>query len=115
MNKIEKILKETIKEIKPLKEEEERILARVNSILTKINKNNKGIKAELGGSGAKGTWLKDANDADIFARFNYKKYKNKGIEIVAGIESRGFIIGGILAEKLNASFVPIRKAKKRVT
>ncbi|PKL82040.1 MAG: adenine phosphoribosyltransferase [Ignavibacteriae bacterium HGW-Ignavibacteriae-3] len=38
--------------------------------------------------------------------------KNKNITKVAGIESRGFILGGILAEKLNAGFIPIRKPGK---
>lgn len=42
----------------------------------------------------------------------YERYKNKQIDVVAGIESRGFIIGGILAEKLGCSFVPIRKKGK---
>jgi adenine phosphoribosyltransferase len=42
----------------------------------------------------------------------HNRYKDRKIDIVAGIESRGFIIGGILAEKLNASFVPIRKKGK---
>jgi adenine phosphoribosyltransferase len=31
---------------------------------------------------------------------------------VVGIESRGFILGGALAAKLNAGFVPIRKPNK---
>jgi len=38
--------------------------------------------------------------------------KHKGITKVAGIESRGFIFGGLLAEKLKAGFVPIRKPSK---
>jgi len=38
--------------------------------------------------------------------------KDKGITKVVGIESRGFIFGGALAEKLNAGFVPIRKPGK---
>ena len=38
--------------------------------------------------------------------------KDKGITKVAGIESRGFILGGIVAEKLNAGFIPIRKPGK---
>lgn len=42
----------------------------------------------------------------------YKFAKNKKITKVAGIESRGFIIGGILANKLGAGFVPIRKPGK---
>jgi len=38
----------------------------------------------------------------------------KGVKInkVVGIESRGFIFGSLLAQKLNAGFVPIRKPGK---
>ena len=39
-------------------------------------------------------------------------YKNKGITKVVGIESRGFILGPIVAVDLNAGFVPIRKPGK---
>ncbi|MEW6535440.1 MAG: adenine phosphoribosyltransferase [Candidatus Auribacterota bacterium] len=42
----------------------------------------------------------------------YELYKNKKIDYVAGIESRGFIIGSALANKLGAGFVPIRKKGK---
>jgi adenine phosphoribosyltransferase len=34
------------------------------------------------------------------------------IDAVVGIESRGFIFGGALAARLNASFVPVRKGGK---
>ncbi len=34
------------------------------------------------------------------------------VQVVAGIESRGFILGGILAQKLGVGFVPIRKPGK---
>jgi adenine phosphoribosyltransferase len=34
------------------------------------------------------------------------------LEAIVGIESRGFIFGGALAARLNASFVPVRKAGK---
>lgn len=39
-------------------------------------------------------------------------YKEKGITKVVGIESRGFIMGPILALNLDAGFVPIRKPGK---
>ena len=39
-------------------------------------------------------------------------YKNKGITKVLGIESRGFIMGASLAEKIGAGFVPVRKNGK---
>src|SRR5437868_14090183 len=39
-------------------------------------------------------------------------YINKDIELVLGIEARGFIFGPALAYRLNAGFVPVRKPKK---
>jgi adenine phosphoribosyltransferase len=36
-------------------------------------------------------------------------YVDRGVEIVAGIESRGFILGGAVADRLGAGFVPVRK------
>jgi adenine phosphoribosyltransferase len=42
----------------------------------------------------------------------YEIYKNKGITKVIGIESRGFILGPLLAVRLNVGFVPIRKPGK---
>ena len=40
------------------------------------------------------------------------KYRGVKIDKVAGIESRGFIIGAVLAYHLKAGFVPIRKKGK---
>lgn len=42
----------------------------------------------------------------------YKRYKNKKIDKIIGIEARGFIIGSSLATRLNCGFVPIRKSGK---
>ena len=42
----------------------------------------------------------------------YEMYKDKGITKVVGIESRGFIMGPILATRLGAGFVPMRKPGK---
>jgi adenine phosphoribosyltransferase len=39
-------------------------------------------------------------------------YAGTGIEQVAGIEARGFILGGAIAHQLSAGFVPIRKKGK---
>lgn len=41
-----------------------------------------------------------------------RSYANKGITKVVGIESRGFILGPIVALELAAGFVPIRKPGK---
>ncbi len=42
----------------------------------------------------------------------YERYKDQGIDIVAGIESRGFLFGYPLAMKLGLPFVLIRKKGK---
>ena len=68
------VLVEALGLIKPTEKEEAEVKKKVDDILDKINKNLKDAKAILGGSGEKGTWLKDAHDADIFMLFDYKKY-----------------------------------------
>jgi adenine phosphoribosyltransferase len=39
-------------------------------------------------------------------------YAGQQVDVVVGIESRGFILGGAVAERLAAGFVPIRKPGK---
>src|SRR5579871_4459508 len=39
-------------------------------------------------------------------------YEGKKVDVVAGIEARGFIFGPALAYRLGAGFVPVRKPKK---
>jgi adenine phosphoribosyltransferase len=58
------------------------------------------------------TLLKDADGfratIDAFAA----RYHGHGIAKVAGIEARGFILGGAVARAIGAGFVPIRKQGK---
>lgn len=75
-NRIRQILDEVLKEIQPDKGYEKEIFSKLISIIKKLNKGQKYAKAVLGGSGAKGTWLKTF-DADIFAVFDYNKFKDK--------------------------------------
>ncbi len=58
------------------------------------------------------TLLGDKESFDKVINIFYNRYKDKGIEVVAGIEARGFIIGGVLANKLGVGFIPIRKPGK---
>ncbi len=39
-------------------------------------------------------------------------YRGKNIDLVVGIESRGFILGSAVADRLHAGFVPVRKVGK---
>ncbi|MEK6869145.1 MAG: CCA tRNA nucleotidyltransferase [Nanoarchaeota archaeon] len=71
-----KLLSEVLNDIRPSKEYEKEILNKADQIINKINKSIRDAKAVLGGSGAKGTWLKTF-DADIFVMFNYGRYKDK--------------------------------------
>jgi adenine phosphoribosyltransferase len=39
-------------------------------------------------------------------------YRDHGISLVVGIESRGFILGAAVADRIGAGFVPVRKKGK---
>ncbi len=39
-------------------------------------------------------------------------YRDRGIEVVVGIESRGFILGAAVADRIGAGFIPVRKLGK---
>jgi len=39
-------------------------------------------------------------------------YEDRGISAVVGIESRGFILGSAVADRLGAGFIPVRKIGK---
>jgi adenine phosphoribosyltransferase len=40
------------------------------------------------------------------------RYQRDRVDLVVGVESRGFIFGGAIAHQLNAGFVPVRKQGK---
>ena len=86
MKNVKAMLDEVLEEIQPDKDYEKEIFERISSIIKKINHNQKQIKAILGGSGAKGTWLKTF-DADIFALFDYSKFRDKSDELSDILES----------------------------
>jgi adenine phosphoribosyltransferase len=58
------------------------------------------------------TAFKDPEILSSISERIYEYYRDAGITKVVGIESRGFIAGSIVAEKLKAGFVPIRKPGK---
>ncbi len=75
-----KVLAAAKKEVLPTKEEEQASLAAVHPILKTLQKCIPKAKIILGGSAAKGTWLRTF-DVDVFAMFPYKQYENKTSEL----------------------------------
>jgi adenine phosphoribosyltransferase len=58
------------------------------------------------------TLLKDPQGFEDVINQLTTRYKNTPIDVVAGIEARGFILGAALAFNLKKGFVPIRKKGK---
>lgn len=58
------------------------------------------------------TLLKDAKGLKETTRLLVEDLKDLDFDVVAGIESRGFILGAILAHEFDKGFVPIRKKGK---
>ena len=58
------------------------------------------------------TLFKDAKALEIMEEELYELYKDKGITKIVGLETRGYIMGAILARRLNAGFIMARKPGK---
>jgi adenine phosphoribosyltransferase len=58
------------------------------------------------------TLLKDPKGFAALIDALAQYYIDKDIDLVLGIEARGFIFGPALAYRLNAGFVPVRKPRK---
>ncbi|MBD3661917.1 MAG: adenine phosphoribosyltransferase, partial [Arenibacter algicola] len=56
--------------------------------------------------------LQDANALASAAEALFELIKNKKVDKVVGMESRGFFFAPLLATRLNAGFVPVRKRGK---
>ena len=58
------------------------------------------------------TLLKDTEGFNHMVELFVSRYKDMQIDVVVGIEARGFITGAALAHRLGVGFVPIRKPGK---
>jgi adenine phosphoribosyltransferase len=58
------------------------------------------------------TLLKDAPAFRRVIDLMAERYQRENVEVVVGVESRGFILAGALAHQLKAGFIPVRKLGK---
>ena len=58
------------------------------------------------------TLLRDAEGFKLAIDAMAEPFHGKGIALVVGIESRGFILGAAVADRIGAGFVPVRKVGK---
>jgi adenine phosphoribosyltransferase len=58
------------------------------------------------------TLLRDAEGFRLAIDTMAAPYRDRNIDLVVGIESRGFILGSAVADRLGAGFVPVRKLGK---
>ena len=58
------------------------------------------------------TLLKDKHMFALTVDHLVERYKNSNLHYIVGIESRGFILGSVLAYKLGLGFIPVRKPGK---
>ena len=58
------------------------------------------------------TLLGDAQGFKATVARMAEPYRTRPVDAVAGIEARGFILGGAIADRLGCGFIPIRKKGK---
>ena len=80
--------KEVLVHIKPTREEEKEVAVQISDFLKRLNKVMGDARAVLGGSGAKGTWLRDQHDADVFVLFPHAKYHKNSDELADILDKR---------------------------
>ncbi len=56
--------------------------------------------------------LQDRKAFRVLVDLFVHRYMDSGLDVVAGIDARGFILGAVIAYELNLGFVPIRKKGK---
>ena len=58
------------------------------------------------------TLLRDRDGLRLALDGLTRPFEGRGIDLIVGIESRGFILGAAIADRIGAGFVPVRKVGK---
>ena len=58
------------------------------------------------------TLLRDKEGFQLVIDVLARPFEGRNIDLVVGVESRGFILGGAVADRLGAGFAPVRKRGK---
>lgn len=58
------------------------------------------------------TLLRDKEGFQLVIDVLARPFEDRDIDLVVGVESRGFILGGAVADRLGAGFAPVRKRGK---
>lgn len=58
------------------------------------------------------TLLRDRDGFEMAIDALAQPFEGRDIDVVVGVESRGFILGGAVADRLGAGFAPVRKKGK---
>lgn len=83
---LQKVLNKALGFVKPNKQFEKRLLAKCNTFLNILSRTARNlgltIDFEIGGSVAKGTFLKKLQDVDVFAAFELKTARSQNISLI---------------------------------
>ena len=77
MGKADRVFNEVLARVRPSEQEKRDVIRFAGAVIDSINNNLNGATAVLGGSGAKGTWVKGVFDIDIFVLFDYDKFVDR--------------------------------------
>lgn len=56
--------------------------------------------------------LQDPQAFRVLVNLFVYRYMNQRLDLIAGVDARGFILGSVLAYELNLGFIPVRKKGK---
>ncbi len=101
-NVLEAVIEAVIAQIKPGEAERKEAEKELNVFSASLKKQVKGATITVGGSFAKGTWLKGMHDLDVFVCFDYRKYSGKS-NVIADCLQKALKKSGLRYKRLHGS------------